>query len=227
MENLYQLPIMKEAETLAPPENESSGIAGVTNPGGSDSTAFIQALTGGSKDVLNNTSGGEKRSQKKKTVDRYSKTWQLMGATESTGIAGGKTTTPGTLTPGFTEFLSTDNTAAKIHLCVAGLVWAKSDMQSKQSLAYYYVDWRDELINAPLTTCIQTASIHSDPLQLCLAVLDKKLCALNFLPVARSNQAYNKMLCSDRTAQLDDQHDESAEDRIAKTKHMFIDGEFD
>ena len=34
------------------------------------------------------------------------------------------------------------------------------------------------------------------------------------------------MLCSDRTAQLDDQHDECAEDRIAKTKHMFIDREF-
>ena len=80
---------MKEAETLAPPENDSSGTAGVTNPGGSNSTAFIQALTGGIKDVLNNISGGGKRSQKKKTMDRYSKTWRLMGATESTGTAGG------------------------------------------------------------------------------------------------------------------------------------------
>ena len=100
-------------------------------------------------------------------------------------------------------------------------------MQSKQSLVYHYLDWRDELINAPLATCIQTASLHSAPLQLCLAVLDKKLCVLNFLQVARSNPAYNKMLCSDRTAQLEDQHDEHSEDRIDKSKHMFIDGEFD
>ena len=58
MENLYQLPIMKEAETLASPDKDSSRTAGVPSPGGSDSTAFIQALTGGIKDVLNNTSGG-------------------------------------------------------------------------------------------------------------------------------------------------------------------------
>ena len=58
MENLYQLPIMKEADTLAPPVHESSGTAGVPNPGGTDSNAFIQALTGGFKEVLNNTSGG-------------------------------------------------------------------------------------------------------------------------------------------------------------------------
>ena len=89
------------------------------------------------------------------------------------------------------------------------------------------MDWREELINAPLTTCIQTASLHSSPLQLCLPVLDKKLCVLNFLPVERNNAAYNKMLYSDRTAQLEDQHDERSEDRIAKTMHLFIDGEFD
>ena len=122
-----------------------------------------------------------------------------MGATESTSTAGGKTTTPGNLTARFTEFLSIDNAAAKIYLCLEGLVWAKSDMQSNQCSAYYYFDWRDELINAPLTTCIQTASIHLDSLQLCLVVLDKKLCALNFLPVARSNPIYNKTLCLDRT----------------------------
>ena len=58
MESLYQLPIMKEADTLAPPVHESSGTAGVPNPGGTDSNAFIQALTGGFKEVLNNTSGG-------------------------------------------------------------------------------------------------------------------------------------------------------------------------
>ena len=50
METLYQIPIMKEAETLAPPANDSSGTAGVTNPGGTDSTTFLQALTGGFKE---------------------------------------------------------------------------------------------------------------------------------------------------------------------------------
>ena len=35
------------------------------------------------------------------------------------------------------------------------------------------------------------------------------------------------MLCSDRTAQLEEQHDERSQDRVAKAKHMFIDGEFD
>ena len=110
---------------MPPPENESSGVAGVANPGGSDSTAFIQALTGGIKDVLNNTSGGGKRSQKKKTVDRYSKIWQLMGATESTGTAGGKITTPGILSDRFNEFISADSASAKVHLCQEGLALAK------------------------------------------------------------------------------------------------------
>ena len=45
------------------------------------------------------------------------------------------------------------------------------------------------------------------------------------IPVNRTNQAFNKMLASDRTAQLEDQHDERAEDRVAKTKNLFIDGE--
>ena len=49
---------MKEAETIASPEKDFSGTAGVLSPRISDSTAFIQALTGGIKDVLNNTSGG-------------------------------------------------------------------------------------------------------------------------------------------------------------------------
>ena len=123
-----------------------------------------------------------------------------MGATETTGTAGGKTATPASLTNNFSEFLSTDNIPAKIYLCIERLALAKANIQSKQSTAYHYVDWRKELVNAPLTTCIQTASIHSDPLQLCHAVLDKKLCVLNVLPVKRSNLAYNKMLCSDRTA---------------------------
>ena len=61
VENLYRLPIMEEAETLPPPAHESSGPVGVPNPGGADSTAFIQALTGGFKEVLNNTSGGGKQ----------------------------------------------------------------------------------------------------------------------------------------------------------------------
>ena len=65
MKDLYQLPIMREAETLASPDNGASNTAGVPSPGGSDSTAFIQALTGGIKDVLNNTSGGENDPRKR------------------------------------------------------------------------------------------------------------------------------------------------------------------
>ena len=51
-----------------------------------------------------------------------------MGVTEFTATAGGKTTTSGNLTARFTEFFSIDNTAAKIHLCLERLAWAKSDM---------------------------------------------------------------------------------------------------
>lgn len=97
METILQIPITKEAATLATTNVDSSGTTGVTNPVGNDSSAFIQALTGGFKQVLKNTSGEGKRSQKKKTVDRYSKTWQLMRSTESTGMASGKVTTPGVL----------------------------------------------------------------------------------------------------------------------------------
>ena len=59
MEIQYQLPIIKEAETLAPPADAASGTAGAPNPVGGNSSAFIQALTGGFKEVLDNTSGGE------------------------------------------------------------------------------------------------------------------------------------------------------------------------
>ena len=60
MDNLNQLPVMIEAETLLPPAHESSGQAGVPNRGGADSTAFIQVLRGGFKEILNNTSSGGK-----------------------------------------------------------------------------------------------------------------------------------------------------------------------
>ena len=58
METLYKLPNTDEAKTLASPEKDFGGRAGVPNPGESDSTAFIQGLKGGIKDILNNTSGG-------------------------------------------------------------------------------------------------------------------------------------------------------------------------
>ena len=41
METLFQIPIMKEASTLASTNDNSSGTAGVTNPVGNDSTTFI------------------------------------------------------------------------------------------------------------------------------------------------------------------------------------------
>ena len=125
METIFQTRITKEAATLATTNVGSSGTAGVTNPVGNNSDAFIQALIGGFKQVLENTSGGEKQSQKKKTVDRYSKTWQLMGSMESTGTTGKKITTPGVMSEQFTKFISTDNTSTCVHLFKEGLVLSK------------------------------------------------------------------------------------------------------
>ena len=69
---------------------------------------------------------------------------------------------------------------------------SKNDMQSKQCQAYYYIEWCKELMNVPLVTFIQTASIHLDPLQLSPAVLDKRLGVLSFLAVDRTNLAYKE-----------------------------------
>ena len=147
-----------------------------------------------------------------------------MGSTESTGTAGGEITTPGVLSERFTEFISTDNVFVCVHLYQEGLALSKNNLQSKKCPAYYFIEWREELANVPLATCIQIASIHSDPLQLNPTVLNKKLCVLNFMSVDHTNLAYNKMLLSDCTAQLEEQYNERSEDRIAKTKNLFIDG---
>lgn len=81
-------------------------------------------------------------------------------------------------------------------------------------------------MNIVFTTCILGASINVELYQLSPATLNTKLCILNFLPVDRNSLAFNKMVVSDRTAHLEEEHDEQPEDQIAKTKKLFNDDHF-
>ena len=183
MESLYQNPIIKEASSLATPTEvpgaDTTGANPIANAALGTNAAFIAAFTGSMKAVLDNTSGGEKRTQKKKNYDRYDGTWSLLGATEQVGTTGGKIAVPGVLSDTFKEFITTDNPANRVFLVQQGLAWSQNDLQSRNRPAYYYIDLREEQINTPLATCLQTASIHSDPLQLSPAILDKKISPLN------------------------------------------------
>ena len=75
MEILFHNLIVTEAATLAATNIDPSGTAGITNLVETDSAAFIKALPGGFKSVLENTIEGEKRSQKKRLRIDISKFW--------------------------------------------------------------------------------------------------------------------------------------------------------
>ena len=81
------------------------------------------------------------------------------------------------LNPGFLEFLGTENCAACVQLAQDGLATAKDNLRANNCPAYYYIDFRTEQMSPVMSTCLQSASFISEPLQLQPAVMDK-----NWLP---------------------------------------------
>ena len=186
---------------------------------------MISAFTGGLSKILENTAEGTKRTQKKKNLARRTNSWRLLGARQATGVSCDKISCPAVLNPGFIEFLGTENCAARVQLAQDGLATAKDNLRANHSPAYSFVDFRTEQMSPVMSTCLQSASFISEPLQLQPAVLDKKLSVLNFLPVNRDNQKFNNMIGSNRTRQLEIQHEVKADDCLAKCTNLFIDGE--
>ena len=216
-------PIAAEAALYAdPPTNNNIGSGG-SQIGSNDS--FAKAISNGIAAVLDNTSEGSKRSQRKKTLQRSCHQYQLLGAHKETGTSGGLIALPGELSDAFIEFLATTDVTSNVQLAKDGLSDARDAMKADRDPVAYFIDFRPELMTPAFAKCLQNCIYHAEPLHLNIPILDKKICSLQCLPVDRNNISYNEMITSYRTRALEDLHDERDELRSAKTTNLFIDGE--
>ena len=74
---------------------------------------------------------------------------------------------------GFLEVLGTRNSAARVQLEQEGLATTKDNLRANHCPAYFYIEFRTEQMSPVMSTCLQSASFISEPLQLQPAVMDK------------------------------------------------------